>query len=278
MVVPFNEQHVARQKIPHHHQFYELMFLEKGGGEHRLGNRSVSTQDGDLYLIPPGEVHDITDMTNARGWVVVFEADALELPNQNLRVHLPGELLLLSFLRPPGTPSGHLRIPLEAQIKWTMRIQDLRAELRDEKLGYLDAAQWHLNLLLLEAARLAASQLDVSASAHPLLERVFRVIEARYREPISLADVAHAVGRSSAYLTHLVRLETGRTVLEWLIERRLAEARRLLTETNLSLERVAELSGFSDASYFGRRFRKSHGAPPNAWRRAQRSTSVQSGT
>jgi len=66
---------------------------------------------------------------------------------------------------------------------------------------------------------------------HSSLEPVFQFIEAHYPQPIRLTDVAQAVGYSPAYLTHLVQSQTGRTVKRWIIERRMAEARFLLSTT-----------------------------------------------
>lgn len=101
----------------------------------------------------------------------------------------------------------------------------------------------------------------------PKLAAVFQFIERHYREAINLSDVAQAVGYSPAYLTNLVQEQTGRSIKRWIIERRMAQARNLLKTTTDSICRVAERSGYPDASYFTRQFRKLHGASPQAWRR-----------
>jgi AraC-like DNA-binding protein len=92
----------------------------------------------------------------------------------------------------------------------------------------------------------------------------------RYRERVSLKDVARAVSLSPGYLTTVVRCETGRTVQEWIAERRMMEARRLLVETNLPVEEVSRQVCYGDAGYFVRSFRRAHGATPLGWRRAGR--------
>ncbi|HXV92346.1 MAG TPA: AraC family transcriptional regulator, partial [Pseudonocardia sp.] len=101
---------------------------------------------------------------------------------------------------------------------------------------------------------------------------VFAAIERRYREPISLRDVARAVSLSPGHLTTTVRIRTGRTVQEWITERRMADARRLLVETDLAVAEVARAVGYDAAGYFTRVFRRSHGVTPRAWRRAERGT------
>lgn len=114
--------------------------------------------------------------------------------------------------------------------------------------------------------------------SQPLLNNVFHFIETNYQQSISLREVAEAVGRSPAYLTDLVRRETGKTVLSWIIERRMAEARRLLVETNHSVEQIAEVVGYFDRRHFSRQFLRLHSTTPQTWRRTYQSKSIQQKT
>ncbi len=98
------------------------------------------------------------------------------------------------------------------------------------------------------------------------LKAVFQFIEANYQQPINLSDVAQAAGYSPAYLTNLVQEQTGRSVKRWIIERRMAQARKLLANTSQPVRRIAESSGYADAGYFTRQFRRFHGASPQIWR------------
>ena len=68
------------------------------------------------------------------------------------------------------------------------------------------------------------------------------------------------------HLTTVVRRRTGRTVQEWIIERRMAEARSLLSDTELPVGEIARRVGMSDPGYFSRLFRRTHGTSPREWR------------
>ncbi|KAF3889821.1 MULTISPECIES: response regulator transcription factor [Nostocales] len=105
--------------------------------------------------------------------------------------------------------------------------------------------------------------------SEPELREVFRFIEANYNQQITLSDVAGAVGYSPAYLTNLVRRQTGQTVQGWIIERRMAAARSLLLETNERVEEIAAQVGYYHTVHFFRQFRQYHGTTPQAWRRTQ---------
>ncbi|MGB3202770.1 MAG: response regulator [Nodosilinea sp.] len=100
----------------------------------------------------------------------------------------------------------------------------------------------------------------------PKLASIFQFIEANYQRSISLGDVAQQAGYSPAYLTNLVQLQTGRTIKQWIIERRMAQARTLLATTNQPVQHIAQTSGYSDAGYFTRQFRQYHSLSPQAWR------------
>ena len=107
------------------------------------------------------------------------------------------------------------------------------------------------------------------------LNKVFDFIERNYQDAIGLVEVAQFVGYSPAYLTDLVRRQTGRPVHDWIIERRMTEACRLLRETNDSASQIAEVTGYQTTGYFFRQFRQRHGTTPQAWRKIQQ-TKMQS--
>ena len=99
------------------------------------------------------------------------------------------------------------------------------------------------------------------------LKPVFEFIEANYTKPLKLKDVALEVGYSSAYLTTLVQKKTGKTVKQWIIERRMMCARNLLKRTKEPVSKIAESSGYLDAGYFTNQFKRIHGVSPLAWRK-----------
>lgn len=117
--------------------------------------------------------------------------------------------------------------PLGERPVWSQLLVDLELELDQRRDGYREAVLAHLSRLLVYVSRLATDVVsDLRLRGEPLLAEVFRVIEDRYRDPISLRDVARSLSLSPAHLTTVVRRKTGRAVQEWIAERRLAEARR----------------------------------------------------
>lgn len=69
-----------------------------------------------------------------------------------------------------------------------------------------------------------------------------------------------------------MRRKTGRTVQRWIIERRMAEARRLLRETDLTVEAIVARAGYRQPSFFIKHFRRDHMVTPATWRRRTRAS------
>jgi AraC family transcriptional activator of pobA len=125
----------------------------------------------------------------------------------------------------------------------------------DARLGVLTA-------LLRRATPAAAPRPHDS----PIVARALDHIARHALEPLSLIDVARAVGRAPSHLATRVKAETGESVGAWIAHARMAHARELLLRGDDTVDVVAEKVGYSSPSHFHRTFRRLHGASPAAWR------------
>ena len=267
-----DRNHEMAHSGPHGHHFLSVVYFERGGGRQRVGAQDRDVSAGDLFLIAPGETHDASRLGDAAGWMVEFSADVIE-PGGDTTAFLSWQAnpLLYPFVRSSGGEVARFEVPPGDRPEWSRRLRSMDSELHEKDTGYRESVHAYLTLALVDIARLAQDVVDqLRLQQRPVLAEVFGFIEDHYAEPISLKDAARAANLSSGYLTTLVRRQTGRTVLEWIAERRMAEARRLLVETDLSVEEVGRGVGYADAGYFARAFRRAHGATPLGWRRAGR--------
>ncbi|MBN9736496.1 AraC family transcriptional regulator [Pseudonocardia sp. P1] len=259
---------VPRMRGEHAHDFLCLIHLVEGRWTRRVDGRAWELAAGDAFVVAPGAVIGAADddpPASGAAWTVLFPAEAVDPDAAAPLVSWRGHPLLAPFVGNHRGGAQRLVVPPADRPGWLARLDALETELTERRDGYAEAARAHLTLLLVALGRL---QDDVPAEAtDPQLAAVFELIEQRFREPISLRDVASALGLTPGHLTTVVGRGTGRTVQQWITERRMREARRLLVGTELTVTEIGRRVGYRDAGYFVRRFRTAHGRSPAAWRR-----------
>lgn len=111
---------------------------------------------------------------------------------------------------------------------------------------------------------------DVIATEDVHVAAALRFIRDHAREPIGVDDVVEAAGVSRRGLEIRFQQVLGRSIRGEVERTRLALTKQLLVETNLSGERIAELSGFCGLSYLSTVFRRDSGMTLTEFRRRMR--------
>jgi len=107
------------------------------------------------------------------------------------------------------------------------------------------------------------------------LEQTRRWVTERLAEPLDVTAMARHAAVSPRTFARRFREETGTTPLQWLLARRVIEARRLLEETDLPVEEIARRAGFGTAAGLRDHFRRATETTPMAYRRSFRPAQAQ---
>ncbi len=121
----------------------------------------------------------------------------------------------------------------------------------------------HIKTLLREYA-------DIKTDYDPLVENIKNYIHEFVFNDISVASIAAAFNYNEKYIGKLFKARSGMTVREYLTEKRLETARKLLVKTELSVTEIAAVSGFNNVTYFNRVFKGKFGACPTEYRAEKR--------
>lgn len=95
-------------------------------------------------------------------------------------------------------------------------------------------------------------------------------MEHGYDRDLSIAKLAADLQVNPNYLSGRFRRETGMTLAEYLCKVRMKEAKRLLSGTDLPVQRISEKVGVLDANYFTKLFKRAYGQTPVQYRRAHK--------
>lgn len=97
---------------------------------------------------------------------------------------------------------------------------------------------------------------------HPRLAAIIARMEGNLEDPISPARLAEDAGMSTRQLERLFRRYLNRSPNRYYMETRLARARNLLMQTEMSIIEIALASGFSSPSHFSKCYRALYGSTP----------------
>jgi AraC-like DNA-binding protein len=241
----------------HSHVELELNLVTRGQGTYLLGNRRYRIRRGDLMWLFPAEEHVLFEQTaDFQMWIAVFKRKAVKhaATDASARVLLQKQLDLIPCRR-------LTQLDLE---KLERFFSDLAAA--RERVGLLNAG---LGYGLLQAWRCFEAASDVPMrDIHPAVERAARLIRDG-STLLSLDEIAHAAGLSSARLSRLFKAQTGVPVAEFRNRKRLEDFLHIYGsgQRNTMLDAALE-AGFGSYAQFHRIFSRLMRCSPREYRYA----------
>jgi AraC-like DNA-binding protein len=120
------------------------------------------------------------------------------------------------------------------------------------------------------------SQHLITLRGNVVVKKATDYIKRNLHSPLTLDEVAGAVGRSPSSISHLFRERMGATFKQTVTELRVQEAERIMRDTlGATVKEAAYGAGFEDAAYFSRVYRRMRGEPPSSFlRRGQMDADV----
>lgn len=237
-----------------------------------VGQAALLSVEGELQNFSEGDLLILSGHTAVEAeqavdvWVLEFRWEALT----PFLGGMGQTFTWRQFAAALGTPLESVKrytVPRDERPTWQRGLHTLNQELRTEQIGYCESAKAYLTLLLVSLARLIEDDIATMPLVEdPLIAKVLAYVEAHFRERVTLEQLAQHVHRSPAHLTTRVREQTGRSLMNYVIERRMQEAEVLLKATDDAVQTVGERVGYPEPSTFSRLFRKRYGVSPTAWR------------
>ncbi len=245
-----------------------------GSGTHLMGDQSLPVGPGSVGITHYGRSHDL--LTEPAGMDVVNVY--LDLRNHPLPVVPPTWSRVLASILAPHPCVLHrqnrrVHLPFDQPARMTGSLTLLLREQADALPGYEVMMRQLLVPFLIECCRVADRMGWASGeSAPPWVEDVQRLLDRTFDRPLGLADLTRRAKVSAEHLCRRFRQHTGLSPIAYLNNRRLQHAMWLLRTTNQSVTQVAVTSGFSELSYFNRKFKDATGITPTLFRRGHTTT------
>ena len=150
-------------------------------------------------------------------------------------------------------------------------MQKILAEMQNRESKFQILCQAYMDIIVVQLARNASVSVAPIHSKLPANRQcatVKRYIDHHYKENITLDQLAEKVSINKYYMAHAFKREYGISPVNYMIDCRIREGKRLLAETDLAPSQIASILGFSSSSYFSQTFRNVEGTTPTEYRKA----------
>lgn len=240
--------------IVHTHHFTELFFVTHGSGNFIIENESFPVKENDLVIVNPNVSHTESGKDGTPLEYIVLGINGLQFKTEDRQI----DYNIHNFL--------HNREEVYFYLKALLH------EVQTKEENFESICQNLLEILIWNIMRKTKTTLSVAPTKKITKECRFieHYLDEHFMEDITLQTLSDLTYLNKYYLVHAFKHYKGVSPINYLIEKRISEAKHLLDTTNYPISKVASVVGFSSQSYFSQVFRKETGFSPNEYRKSMK--------
>lgn len=259
------DRHPQSLHHAHRHSFYHLVLFTKGSGTHTIDFNQFKVIPYEIYFMIPGQVHSWDFEGAVDGYIINFSDSLFRAfllnPNYLERFHFFSGI----------SEESVCDLPIEIQGKVTQLFEELLAEAGNGEGNEGDIDMIRLLLMqlfiLIEKSCKSNNSKSLPQQKQVLLRSFRRLIDQHYlsiKLPKEYADLLYVTPN---HLNAVCQDLLGKTAGELIRDRIILEAKRLLTNADMTITEIAYSLNFQDNSYFNRFFKKTVGVTPDEFRK-----------
>jgi AraC family transcriptional regulator, transcriptional activator of pobA len=246
---------------PHRHDFYLLLYITQGSGEHTIDFVTYPVVSNSFFLMTPGQVHSWKLSADADGFILFFTSEFYQLDKSEK--HLLGFPFFQSL-----HSDAHLQFKKNAEPMVDIVIREMLRDYISSVSLNLQLFRSYLDIILLKLANHYPKRSNTVASSNSThkLRKLGELIDKHYSEHKQPHVYASLMNLSASYLNNLCKQMLRKTLGDLIQERIVLEAKRFFAYSDLTISQVSDKLHFSEPSYFIRFFKKQTGVTPEQFR------------
>lgn len=247
---------------PHRHSYYQLIWF-KTAGNHYIDYEVVAHPANAVFMINKNQVHHFCRDSPNEG--ILFHFNDIFIVEQNPDLLERWSLTVFSEML-----THHVILDLEAKEKVDRFTELIREEAAKKDKFYADAV-FHLfaaMMVILERKLDALSPYQTLSDAFILASRFKKLVVDNLEQFWSIDELAGKLNITSKALTKATKEVLHQTPARIIIDLKVLEAKRMLSNQALSVKEIGYRLGFEQATYFTKYFKKATGVTPRAFQRA----------
>lgn len=251
----------------YHADHYEILLHLENPGRYLVGNAAGDLLEGTIFILGPGLAHSF------------YHAYDNKRPTRCLTVRFPAQQLNKWT---DNFPEFALTEELAHKARYGLRYDEIRSTraraLIEQLVGFRNQPSLKafssfielLDCLNQTQAQQLSTQPQRPADRGGKEERINQIcgfLIENIKRQITLEEIAELAHMSTSNLCAFFRKKTGRTIIQYVNELRIARACELLRIDSHSILDVAQESGYANLSHFNRQFLRQTGVSPREYRK-----------
>ena len=245
----------------HRHDFFFVLLLEKGGGNHEIDFVTYGIKDQSVFLLRPGQVHQLELNKDCTGYLMEFNYEFYHPKNKTSAQR---------FRRASSTNFCKLELQRFEALQNTFT--HIYKEYNNKEEGYLEIIKASLEIFFIELLRQSSKSTNESRSINSYtqerLEEFLELLEKHANRFKQVSQYTALMSLSAYQLNEITKATLGKTPSDLINEQIILEAKRYLLATPNQVKDIADLLGYEDVSYFIRLFKKHTRYSPDSFRQA----------
>ncbi|MCE7921420.1 MAG: helix-turn-helix domain-containing protein [Haliscomenobacteraceae bacterium CHB4] len=244
----------------HRHDFFFVLALQKGRGTHKIDFTSYDVQDNSIFILRPGQVHQLELKADCTGFLMEFDTTFYN-PGDNLSKQRLNKSINKNFCR---FEAGGFEKILYA-------LNYIFNEFNAKREGYTELIKANLDIFFIEFMRQSQGPQEIKKTTgsytQERLEDFLDLLRVRITDLKQVSQYANLLNLSPYQLNAITKAILGKSASELINEQVILEAKRYLLATPNQVKDIADHLGYEDYSYFIRFFKKHTGYSPEAFRK-----------
>ena len=242
----------------HRHDFFFVLAIEKGNGEHQIDFTNYSINDYSVFILRPSQVHQLLLKKGSKGYLIAFDSSFYS-PKEKLKKEMFSTVSRNNYYK-LGTETYNRLIPV---------FNYIFSEYSNKKIMFRDNIKANLDLFFIELFRQTKNsdiQTNNNSYSIRLLEKLLELLDIHFFNNKQVTYYAKELNLTTYQLNSITKKTLGKNCSQLINERIILEAKRYLIATSNQVNEISYYLGYADTSYFIRFFKKQTGLTPETFR------------
>jgi AraC family transcriptional regulator, transcriptional activator of pobA len=240
---------------PHKHEdYYELIFLSEGEGFHWIETEEYMVTAPEFYFLKPGQLHCWQFTSIPKGYIIMFKTSYFDHVRECNILNLCRQL------------ADRFRIDVPANYSPEPLFNAMLEEFRSVSEFSVNIINGLLTALVSKMLQLASIQSNEKQIPITLYDRFLDLVFKECPRLHLVTDYAQLLNTTPQNINAACHKHSGKSAGEHISSHLLLEAKRYILHTDSTINEIADILSFNDASYFGKFFKTHEGITPVQFR------------